>query len=487
MLRAMNTMAETRLRLRSGPVLEIICITGIVLAYAVAFFVFSVPIRAQIGTTVAILLVILFLCWRNMGRGLHPLFFFFGLLLLFQGGRLLVSVVQPDFDPMQVVLATTEPFDVSIRAQRLTLFAIVLSAAAVFGVVRALASQIHFTDPPATYLTPYLELIFWTTFPFHLWKNYQYFSFARANGGYLAIYLHHAELLASAGFPARVLSAVCSAAFVVCICYERSRRRFAWLCIAYLGASTMELLLGLRGKVLMLVLCLWFLRKLKTGGKLRFGTLAALALALIIISQSAAAFRERLDNSFSPWRLPAIFLSQQGMSMQVTETTVAFYSQFSPHRLTYLVHDLLVPVMAEETGELGQYLDEDIGWFLSPEAARAGYGPGGSYLAEAYALGRLPGVFLESVIVGLLLAWMARSFRGTWTPFVFTMMLFLLYIPRDFLGAALSRTVLNWVLISGILALAWLTAKATAQLKPLLRAASARIEQRALGSGADHF
>ena len=291
----------------SGPVIEMVFLIAIVLGYSCAAFVFSMPIRAQIDATVAILFVILFSA-RAAWRRVAPAFFFFlGLLFLFQGGRLLVSVVDRDFDPMQVVLATTVPFDVSIHAQQITLFAIVLSAATVFGIVRALAPQIHFMDPPAIRLTPYLELIFWATFPFHLWKNYQYLSFARANGGYLAIYLKHAELLASAGFLPRVLSAVCSAAFLVCICYERSRRRFAWLCLVYLGASTMELLVGLRGKVLMLVLCLWFLRKLKTGGKVRVGALALLAVVLIVISQSVAVFREKLDNSFDPWRIPRSF------------------------------------------------------------------------------------------------------------------------------------------------------------------------------------
>ena len=173
--------------------------------------------------------------------------------------------------------------------------------------------------------------------------------------------------------------------------------------------------------------------------------------------------------------------------MQVTETAVAFYDQFAPHRLAYLVNALRVPVMTGSGPELGQLLDEDIGYFLSPAAAHAGYGTGGAYLAEAYALGRIPGVFFESAVVGVLLAWMAVHFHGPWTPFAFTMMLSILYIPRESLVVTLGRTLLYWVLISAILAAAWLMARTTAHLKPLLRAASARIEQRALQSGADHI
>jgi hypothetical protein len=185
--------------------------------------------------------------------------------------------------------------------------------------------------------------------------------------------------------------------------------------------------------------------------------------------------------------MPVVFLSSQGVSMQITETAIAFYNQFSHHRFGYIANSLLLSVVPDVGSELGALLDGDITYFLGPEAARAGYGAGGAYLAEAYAFAKMPGVFFESVLIGLLLAWMALRFHGPWTPFAFTMMLSVLYIPRDSLAVALSRTVLTWVLISGILAVAWFLEKATAQLKPLLRAASATIEQRELRSGADHF
>ena len=322
-------------------------------------------------------------------------------------------------------------------------------------------SRLQFEAPRSARLLPFILVIFVIALPFHFWKNYEYFQYVRAHGGYLAIFRSE-EHVAEIGFLVRAMSQVCSSAFLVYFVYERPRPRLALLSMLYIGVSLLELLIGLRGKVLLFFICLLFLYKLKRGTGFRMKGLIILGVSLALAAQAVEIFRENKDEKVEWWKVPAIFLSVEGVSLNQTETIVAYYSQFAPYRWSYLQFALagLYQSQPEVQSQVpqGKVLANDSGMFLNPTGFALGFGTGGSYLAEGYLYGKAFGVIGESLLVAFLLIFAARNFRDWRTPYAWSLMVGIIYLPREDLLVAVPGILRAWAGTALVFAAAWFVA-----------------------------
>ncbi|WP_321474144.1 O-antigen polysaccharide polymerase Wzy [uncultured Paludibaculum sp.] len=399
---------------------------------------------------------LLAMTWLRFHRGMHPLWLFLGLLLLFQGGRLLAALMGVDGDPYLIDLQSPIPFTLPAEANLTATWLLILSAVAIYIPCRLLYKESTFEVPSGWDLTQALLILFLATFPFHIYKNVQYLLYLRAHGGYLAIYTDGGAHLEAAGSLARVLSQVCSSAFLLYFVYEKHRRRLLTVCAAYFAVTVVELLIGLRGKALLLVFTFLFLYKKKQNTHFRGVPLVLMALAFGTIAQLVAGFREMSEAPQTAAASPAAFLWAQGVSFQVTVLAVGFRHLFEPHGLQYILNQIPLAFIPQDRFGEGRLFGIDLSNFLNAEAMRLGFGTGSAYLAEAFLAGGIPGVVVASVLIGVLLSRLHLALRGLWCAFAMVAMTNLIYMPRSGLVEPFAATLKNWLALGA----AWLLARA---------------------------
>ena len=414
----------------------------------------GIQVDFQIYLTVAFLLALLVLCWRSTGGGVHPSFLFLVLLLLFQGGRLIAFCISPDqVQPLQMA-SSNGLFDTSLADQRTLLFVIVLSAVAVYVPTRLTASSIKAAHEQRGPLAPYVLAVFLLSYPFLVWKNYLYLRFVTSHGGYLAVYLDHDQLVAQAGFLVRALSRLAEVSFLVYFTQERPGRRLLFVSALFFGASIMELLVGLRGAVMLTALACIFYWKRRRGTRFSLRLMVTLTVLLAVSAQVVAFSREDKKQDFQLVDLPRLFLYSQGTSVDVTLAVIQNYNLFAPRRATYLFNDIRsvwVPVSAFGQGEL---LDKDIDLAVDPVADAAGFGLGGSYLADSYLYGKFAGVVIISLLIGWGLCFLQQHLSGNAAAFGIVMLISLVYLPRSPIVEEIAYAMEQWIFVAAILAAA---------------------------------
>lgn len=413
----MSTAIQTALYLTALLISAVLVLSGIL------------GLTACLWLALLLYLSLLLIAWQRFDGGRHPCFVFLGLLMLFQMGRLIGHALGATHDPFDVVVQTLLPIQVSAATSETLLFIVLLSATCVYAVCA-------WNVRPAT-LRPGSEqqwlaacyLLLALSFPFVLYKNYEYFQFIRSHGGYLAIFTENQEVTGSAGPLARIMSVVAYDAFVLVYVLERNGRRLAWVTAAFLSTSVLELAIGLRGKVFLFLITLWFVRNLKTGKRFQLGTLAIAAIVVSFAAVAISGFREMRTTALVG---PAGFIAGQGVSMGVTQIAIEDRSLFRPHVTAYFKNEVLQAYYPLSHFEQGQFFDNDLSIFLNAAAFRAGFGTGSSYLAEAWIAGGILGVLCISVLIGLALRWLHHVSRH-WIGAVALAILLptIVYLPRS--------------------------------------------------------
>ena len=381
---------------------------------------------------------LLTLAWRTFDGGRHPGFLFLGMLLLFQMGRLVGYALGATTDPFNVVVQTLIPVTVSPTASEITILLVLLSATVIYAVCAWNAPRIVLEPGREQSWLPACYILLAVSFPFVLYKNYEYFQFIRSHGGYLAIFTDSDAIAQSAGALVRIISLVAANAFLLVYLIERRGGRLALVTTAFLSTSVLELLIGLRGKVFLFLLTLWFLHNLKTGKRFRLVTLATVLVAGSFAAVAITGFREMRSSAVVG---PAGFIAGQGISMGVTQIAVQYRPLFEPHAKTYLANELLQAFYPGSHFSQGQLFDNDISVFLNVDAFREGFGTGSSYLAEAWIAGGLLAVLIVSILIGLalrLLHGIGATFLGA--AAVAIVLPSLIYLPRAQLLSPIAAT-----------------------------------------------
>jgi hypothetical protein len=404
--------------------------TGAYLLVCTALWLLGLlPIENAVYLTFGYLVAILFLAWYRFDGGRHPVFLFLGLLLIFQGGRLLGAIFGLINDPFRIEVQTWSPFDVSSSTKGITLLILALSATLAYLPCSLFYRKVRLSHSYPDHLLPTLYVLFGLTGPFLVLKNYLYVKYMQTHGGYYAIYTDYDGVVGSAGTAVRLLALLGTQAFMLIYVIERRTKRLMTVTCLFMLVSIGDLLVGYRGKVFTLILTLWFIRNIKRGKGFPLLVLVLGGVALTSIGFLALAFREQHDVNYIN---PLQFAVQQGISLNVTECAVEFRHVFNTHGASYLLHGLESVFIPVEKAKSGQLFSQDLSVFLNPIAYSMGTGTGSAYMAEAYIAGGLFAVCTASFVLGIAFAWIQRlggRFSGGIAMVCFGQ--FLIYTPRS--------------------------------------------------------
>jgi hypothetical protein len=409
-------------------ILEIGCGLAVVSMGAFLVLVGAMGEGACMWLAGILLMLLVWLSWKRFDGGRHPCFLFMGMLLVFQGGRLVTAMAGVTKHPMDIVVATMQPIQVSPAAAEVTLLIVVLSGILVYAPCRLGYRPAIFRAGPEMRWLPGLYVLILVTFPFAFYKNWLYLEFIRSHGGYLSVYTDHAAILASAGVAIRSVALVSSTAMLVAYVFERKRGGVALLLALYFAVSLMDLLIGFRGKFFTEVVGLWYLHKLKTGKRFN---LLALTLAVVAISLAAVAVAGFRQNQSIELLSPLGFLAQQGVSLNVTEAAVAFHSIFAHYGFRYLWGGFIYGIIRSPADIQHQMWSNDLTLYLNPIAEQMGFGTASAYVAELYLAGGLALVTVGSLAVGWALHGLHQASRRAWGAVLLAAVLpSVIYLPR---------------------------------------------------------
>ena len=436
---------------------EILAYLGIVGLGTLAFVVGWLTPNGAVVLTAVLLVGLLLLAWCRFNQGRHPCFLFLGTLLLLQGGRLLAYCLGSEPNPLRIRVQAAFPFDISRDNAGLVLLCLTLSAICIYGPCSWNYRRIAAPSGKGTrqYL-PYLYLLFSTTLPLQLYKNYQYYRAVQQHGGYVSFFINHAEIAASVPLLVRAIVLINLPAFVAIFVFEQRKKYLYLVTITYFAAASLVLLLGLRGGIFALVLTLWYVAAIKSKKRSRVFALGLLAFVLVLVGCVVESLREDSDSLADFAFAPLEFVTLQGNSLDVTEVAVKHRQVFAPYAASYLWNELKNGFIANDTRNYfrGKFLPFDVSVFLNRSAFALGHGTGGSYIGEAYVIGGLFGVALISLLIGGGLHLLYRLSQNTLSLFVVAMILpDILGMPRgqllDWLSVLLRTSIAILLLVLG--------------------------------------
>ncbi|MGA9566139.1 MAG: O-antigen polysaccharide polymerase Wzy [Candidatus Korobacteraceae bacterium] len=391
--------------------IEVLAFLAVMAAASLSFAAGWLGVDGAIVLTVMLLVTLIVLSWARLGQGRHPCFLFLCTLTLFQGGRLIAFCLGAEPNPLRVELMGSSAFALPREVEGLVLLCVALSAVCIYAPCRWCYRTIPPPDVAGVrrYL-PYLYLVFFASLPILLWKSYTYFQYARSHGGYLFLYVNRTAMQSRFPLILRLLSQVALPAFFAIFVFEPRRSLRNIVTILYFSAASVMLLLGQRSSFFVAAAALWYVARIKTVGNSRIYVIPVLILLAVLASGLIQSIRENPDEwsiSESLTTFPTDFLRFQGSSLGVTETAIQYRSQFAKYGASYLFHELQAAFLPSDAKYYvrGNVMSLDISAFLNPVTFDAGVGTGGSYIAEGYVLGWLPGVVAVSLAVsfGLIL------------------------------------------------------------------------------------
>ena len=180
---------------------EVLIYLAVVALASLCFLAGWLPVNGAIVLTVVLLATLIVSSWVSLGHGRHPCFIFLCTLMLFQGGRLVAFCLGSISDPFLVDVMVDTPFGVSSSTAGIVMLCIALSAICIYAPCRWNYRPI----PPPTdtnvrkYLA-YLYLVFFSSLPFLLYKNYLYYQYIQQHGGYMVFFSDYGKLLSLPAF-----------------------------------------------------------------------------------------------------------------------------------------------------------------------------------------------------------------------------------------------------------------------------------------------
>ncbi len=437
--------------------IEVLLLFAAVATAALLFVAHWLTANEGVVLTELLLLLLLGLSWRNFNQGRHPCFFFLGMLLLLQGGRLLTFCLGSEPDPLRVRVQTGLPFDLSRRDQGIALLCVALSGLCIYAVCRLNYRQIAALNiGAATQYMPYLYLLFFASVPVQIFKNYSYYQFAQDHGGYMYFWVNHGEFAATVPLWVRLVSLITLPAFVGIFILETRKKYLYLTTICYFVSSLLVLLMGSRIGTLGLIVALWYAAGIKSGKRTRTLAVVALACVLFAIAGLFQALRE--DSDATTYAIdPLKFVTLSGNSLDVTLVVVRYRQIFSVYAGSYMWNELTAGFLPHDLQHYfrGRELGHDVSVLLNPGAFEQGVGTAGSYVAEAYMIGGVAGVVIISFLIGLALHLLYQFSRTPLSLFTVVMVLpEFINMPRgDLLDwlSVLART----LLLLTVLTLGW--------------------------------
>lgn len=408
--------------------------------------------------TALLLTSLIALAYWRFDHGRHPCFLFLGTLTFFQGGKLLAYCLGAEDDPLRVSNMTPFPFDISRDEAGIVLLCLVLSAICIYAPCRWNYRQLlPPTDAGVKGYLPYLYLVFFLTLPIQLYKNYSYYAYAQAHGGYTFLFVNHSALAASVPFFARAIQLITFPVFIAIFVFERRKRFLILVTTLYFCTAAIILLLGSRAGAFSLALALWYVARVKSAKQGHILRLGVFALVLMMVGYAVQQMREDSSDQTVTTFSPVKVLDVQGVSLDVTAVSVKYREVFRPYLGSYFLQELQDAFVASDASNYyrGRALGFDVSVLLNPVLFSWGYGTASSYLAEAYVAGGLLGVVVISLLIGVGLNLLHGKSRNAFSLFVVAMILpDVVVMPRNGLLDWMTA-LLRSIIAIGVLAIGW--------------------------------
>ena len=387
-----------------APAFEIL---GYLLTVAMASLCFLagwLTVNGAVILTVILLTTLIVLSWIHLEQGRHPCFLFLCTLALFQGGRLIAYCFGAEPQPMRVVLMLAN-FDPTRDEKGLALLCVSLAAICVYAPSRWMFRHVAppDTSPMQKYL-PYLYLLFILILPVRLFKNYSYYQYAMAHGGYISLFLNHSAIAATVPFLVRAVALATFPVFIAIFVFERKKLFIYLTTIVYIATESVMLAIGSRGGIVTLILTLWWIARVKSGKRTRIVAVVALSIALLFVGDLVRKSRDNGEGESSNFAvLNAI--SIEGVPLNMTEMAIKYRQYFSRYSGSYLLRELENGIVAFDNSHYhpGWSLDFDASVLLNPMFFAGGNRVASSYIGEAYIAGGVFAVILVSLGFGTLL------------------------------------------------------------------------------------
>ncbi len=429
-----------------GAAFEVLGYLSVVGFATLCFLLGWLSTNAAVVLTVLLLSTLIVLAWNRFDQGRHPCFLFLCTLMLFQGGRLIGYCLGRVPDPFLVEVMVNDPFGISRDQAGIVMLSIVLSAICVYAPCRWNYRRIPPPDDAAVrrYL-PYLYLVFFTSLPFLLYKNYLYYRYIQGHGGYMVFFSDYVNLAASVPLVVRAVALLTLPVLVAIFVFEKRKKLLYTVVGLYFCSSVVILLTGTRMGLFSLILTLWYVARIKSTKSTRIWRVVVLAAALIVVANliGLARFGEDLEARSA---VDAVdFIATQGVSLAVTEVAVVHRSLFEPYVGSYLLHELQIEFISGDVSSYfrGRQFGFDVSVFLNPYMFEQGFATSGAYVGEAYVVGGILGVIVISLLIGGGLRFMhAKSRNAAMLLLVALAFPEVLLLPRGFLlgwGSALIR------------------------------------------------
>ena len=430
-------------------VFELLAYLTVVAIATLCFLAGWLTVNGAVVLTVLLLTTLIILSWVHLGQGRHPVFLFLCTLMLFQGGRLVAYCLGSIPDPFMVEVMVDSPFGISRDEAGIVMLCIVLSAICIYAPCRWNYRPVPPpTDRNVRQYLPYLYLVFFSSMPFLLYKNYLYYRYIQAHGWYTVFFNDYSRLAASVPMVVRLAALLTVPVLVAIFVFETRKKLLYTVVVVYLCSSVVLLLTGTRMATFSLILTLWYVARIKSTQTARIWRLVVLAAALVVVANLVGLARFGEDVEGRSAIDPVAFVATQGTSLAVTEVAVVHRSLFQPYVVSYLLHELQVQLVSSDVSNYfrGRQFGFDVSVFLNPYMFEQGFATSGAYVAEAYVVGGIFGVIVISLLVGAGLRFLhARSRNATMLVLVALVLPEVLLMPRGFLlgwGSALIRSVL---------------------------------------------
>ena len=396
--------------------------------------------------TVVLLAALIVLSWVRFDRGRHPCFLFLCMLMLFQGGRLIGYCLGRIADPFLVEAMVDAPFGISRDQAGIVMLSIVLSAICVYAPCRWNYRRISPpTDVAVRRYLPYLHLVFFSSLPFLLYKNYLYYRYIRGHGGYMVFFSDYGHLAASVPLVVRAVALLTLPVLVAIFVFENRKKLLYTVVALYFCSSVVILLTGTRMGLFSLILTLWYVARIKSTRDTRIWRVVVLAAALVVVANLIGLARSGEDGEGRSAVDPVGFIATQGVSLAVTEVAVVHRNLFKPYVVSYLLHELQIEFISSDVSSYfrGRQFGFDVSVFLNPYMFKQGFATSGAYVGEAYVVGGILGVIVISLLIGGGLRFMHASSRNAEMLLLVALALpEVLLLPRGYLlgwGSALIR------------------------------------------------
>jgi hypothetical protein len=430
-------------------VFELLAYLTVVAIATLCFLAGWLTVNGAVVLTVLLLTTLIILSWVHLGQGRHPVFLFLCTLMLFQGGRLVAYCLGSIPDPFMVEVMVDSPFGISRDEAGIVMLCIVLSAICIYAPCRWNYRPVPPpTDRNVRQYLPYLYLVFFSSMPFLLYKNYLYYRYIQAHGWYTVFFNDYSRLAASVPMVVRLAALLTVPVLVAIFVFETRKKLLYTVVVVYLCSSVVLLLTGTRMATFSLILTLWYVARIKSTQSARIWRLVVLAAALVVVANLVGLARFGEDVEGRSAIDPVAFVATQGTSLAVTEVAVVHRSLFQPYVVSYLLHELQVQLVSSDVSNYfrGRQFGFDVSVFLNPYMFEQGFATSGAYVAEAYVVGGIFGVIMISLLVGAGLRFLhACSRNATMLVLVALVLPEVLLMPRGFLlgwGSALIRSVL---------------------------------------------